>query len=208
MLLEVVSAMIQPALPSFRPLRGLVAGAFALALYTAMGLGANHARAADPATLAALRTGDMRALVVHEAARPVPSAVLLDAEDGEHALEDWRGQWVLLNFWATWCAPCRHEMPGLDRIAAELGGPDFVVLPVATGRNPLPAIRRFFEETELQNLPILRDPQQHFAREMAVFGLPVTVLIDPEGREVARLTGDAAWDGPDARALLAAALGR
>jgi hypothetical protein len=99
-------------------------------------------------------------------------------------------------------------MPGLNRIAADLGGEDFVVLPVATGRNPVPAIRRFYAETGLANLPVLRDPVQRFAREMAVFGLPVTVLIDPEGREVARLTGDAEWDGAEARALLAAVLGR
>lgn len=149
----------------------------------------------------------MRKLVVHAAPREVPAAVLLDAEDAPHALEDWRGRWVLLNFWATWCPPCRHEMPGLDRIEAELGGADFAVLPVATGRNPLPAIRRFYAETELAHLPVLRDPDQRLARAMGVFGLPVTVLIDPKGREVARLTGDAEWDGPAARSLLAGVLG-
>ena len=180
----------------------------ALALYTAVAAAANPALAADAATLEALRAGDMRKLVVHEAPKPVPAAELLDADDGTHALADWQGQWVLLNFWATWCAPCRHEMPGLDRLEAELGGTDFAVLPVATGRNPLPAIRRFYDETELAHLPVLRDPLQRFAREMAVFGLPVTVLIDPEGREVARLTGDAEWDGAEARALLSAVLGR
>lgn len=177
-----------------------------MVVYTGVAVAAN-AVAADPLGLSALRTGDMRPLVVHAAPRDVPEAVLLDAEDGRHALSDWRGRWVLLNFWATWCPPCRHEMPGLDRIEAELGGERFAVLPVATGRNPLPAIRRFYAEAGLAHLPVLRDPDQRLSRAMGVFGLPVTVLLDPEGREVARLTGDAAWDGAAARALLAAVLG-
>ena len=198
MLLEERSVMI----PLFAPLRTAVL----VAVYTAAALAANLAAAADPATLEALRAGDMRKLVVHSEPRAVPEAVFVDAEDAPHALADWRGKWVVLNFWATWCAPCRHEMPGLDRIEAELGGANFAVVPVATGRNPLPAIRRFFEETELRHLPVLRDPQQTVAREMGVFGLPVTVLIDPEGREIARLTGDADWDGPEARAIFAALL--
>ena len=205
MLLEVASAM---PLPFAAPVARHRVRGIAVALYTALALAANPALAADPAMLESLREGDMRKLVVHDTPRPVPAAELLDGEDDTHALADWRGQWVLLNFWATWCAPCRHEMPGLDRIAGELGGPDFVVLPVATGRNPVPAIRRFYAETGVAHMPVLRDPLQRFAREMAVFGLPVTVLIDPEGREIARLTGDAEWDGAEARALLAAVLGR
>lgn len=175
-------------------------------VYTALAVAANPA-AADPFGLSALRQGDMRPLVVHAAPRALPQAVLLDAEDAPHALADWQGRWVLLNFWATWCPPCRHEMPGLDRIEAELGGNGFAVVPVATGRNPLPAIRRFYAEAGLAHLPVLRDPDQRLSREMGVFGLPVTVLVDPEGREVARLTGDAEWDGAAARAVLEAVLG-
>jgi thiol-disulfide isomerase/thioredoxin len=202
MLLEVASAMPLPLVPAFA--RHLVA----LALYTALAAAANPALAVDPATLEALRAGDMRKLVVHESGRAMPAVELLDAEDGAHALSDWEGRWVLLNFWATWCPPCRHEMPGLDRLAAEFAGTEFAVLPVATGRNPLPAIRRFYAEAQLAHLPVLRDPMQRFSREMGVFGLPVTLLIDPDGREVARLTGDAEWDSPEARALIAAVLGR
>ena len=177
-------------------------------LYTALALAANPALAADPAALRDLRAGDMRALVVHDAPRAVPEAVLLDADDAGHPLEGWQGSWVLLNFWATWCPPCREEMPSLDALEAALGGADFAVLPVATGRNPLPAIRRFYGEAALEHLPILRDPRQALAAEMGVFGLPVTVLLDPDGREIARLTGDADWNGPDARAILEAVLGR
>ena len=170
-------------------------------MYTALLLAANAAMA-DPAALRDLRAGDMRALVIHDTPREVPAALLLDAEGDEHALADWRGRWVVLNFWATWCPPCREEMPALDALQGDLGGDRLAVLPVATGRNPLPAIRRFYAEAGLDHLPILRDPRQGLAADMGVFGLPVTVLVDPNGREVARLTGDADWNGPDARAIL------
>lgn len=172
-------------------------------LYTALALGANAA-AADTAALAALRDGDMRKLNFHEAPRPVPEITLLDAEDGERSLSEYLGRYVVLNFWATWCAPCRHEMPSLDRLEAEFGGDGFAVVPVATGRNSLAGIHRFFEEAEIAHLPILRDTRQELAREMGVLGLPVTVILNPEGQEIARLIGDAEWDSDSARAIVAA----
>ena len=132
----------------------------------------------------------------------VPEAVLLDAEDGEHALADYKGKWVVLNFWATWCAPCRREMPSLERLQAEM--PELAVVPVATGRNAVEGIRRFFEEAGVKTLPILRDPQSQLAHGMGVMGLPVTVILNPEGQEVARLIGDAEWDSDSAKAVLGA----
>lgn len=176
-------------------MRGLL-----LVLYTALALGANPARA-DVAAAQALRAGDMRKLNFHEAAQALPEAVLLDMQDSPHALSQWQGRWVVVNFWATWCAPCRKEMPGLDRLAAQ---GDLAVVTVAVGRNPLPAIRKFFDENGLENLPILRDPKSALAREMGILGLPVTVILNPEGQEVGRLIGDAQWDTPEAQAMLAA----
>lgn len=176
-------------------------------LYTALCLAANAAIAADVATLEALREGDMRKLRFHETATEVPATVFTDPDGGEHRLSDWRGRHVLLNFWATWCAPCRKEMPMLDALQSEFGGDAFEVVTVATGRNSVPGIRRFFEETGVENLPILLDPKQELAREMAVLGLPITVLIDPEGREIARLIGDAEWDSDSAKAIIASLLG-
>ena len=167
-------------------------------LYTALMLGANPV-AAD---VAALRDGDMKKLALHDMPVPVPEAVLLDAEDGEHALADYRGKWVVLNFWATWCAPCRREMPSLDRLQAAM--PEIAVVPVATGRNALPAIERFFAEAGVTGLPIRRDPTSALSRAMGVLGLPVTVILNPEGQEVARLIGDAEWDSDSARAVLGA----
>ena len=175
-------------------------------LYTALCLTANGALAADTAALEALREGDMRKLMFHETAAEVPGTVFTDAEGGEHRLADWQGKYVLLNFWATWCAPCRKEMPMLDALQTEFGGDAFEVVTVATGRNSVPGIRRFFEEIGVEALPILLDPKQELAREMAVLGLPITVLIDPEGREIARLIGDADWNSDSARAIVAALL--
>lgn len=179
---------------------GMMRKMMVVAVYTALAFGANAARAEEVADVAALLIGDMKRLVLH-APEAVPDAVFLDASDGEVPLAKWRGQWVVLNFWATWCAPCREEMPSLGRLQAAM--PGLAVLPVATGRNLLPAITRFYAEAGV-SLPVLRDPQSAFAHQMGVLGLPVTVIIDPEGREVARLIGGAEWDSAEAQAVLAA----
>lgn len=171
-------------------------------LYLALVAGAN---AAD---IASLRAGDMTKLDIHAAPLPTSAAPFTTPEGTSHTLADWRGKYVLLNFWATWCAPCRHEMPALNALQKAHGGPDFEVVTVATGRNALPAIERFFDEAGIDRLPILLDPKQGLAREMAVLGLPISVLIDREGQEIARLQGDADWASESARAIIAALIAR
>ncbi len=175
------------------------------AVYTLAALGANAALA-DPARLSALLTDDMRKLVLHDAPRPVSDEPFTDRAGAEHRLSDWRGKVVVLNFWATWCAPCRKEMPSLDALQAEFGGDRFAVLTVATGRNALPAIDRFFDETGVRNLSVLLDARSKLARDSAVMGLPATLVLDAEGREIGRMVGEADWAGPSARALVAALL--
>ncbi len=174
-------------------------------LYTALAFGANAA-APGQAALEALREGSMMKLVIHAEPAPVPDTGFTDAGGGEHRLSEFRGKYLAVNFWATWCAPCRKELPSLDALNREFGGEDFAVVTIATGRNMLPAITRLFDETGVETLPVLLDRDQALAREMGVFGLPVTVILDPEGREIARMTGDADWSGESARAIVRALL--
>ena len=177
-----------------------------LALYTALALGAITAQA-DPA-LEAVRTGDMKKLMFHSTPEVVPSTAFIDEAEKEHSLEQFRGKYVVLNFWATWCAPCRHEMPMLSNLQAEFQGDGFEVVTIATGRNSLTGMKKFFDEIEVDNLPLYRDPKQKLARQMAVLGLPITVILDPEGREIARMRGDAEWDSESAKAIIAALLAK
>lgn len=168
------------------------------ALYLALALGANAAPAQGIADLA---VGGMEKLAVHDAPRAAPGAGLLTPEGAAAALPE--GRPAVVNLWATWCAPCREEMPSLARLHEEMGEEVAVVL-VATGRNDPEAAAAFLEETGAGALLDLRDPEGAFGRAAGVRGLPTTLVIDAEGREVARLEGVAEWDGPEAQALLRA----
>ena len=174
-------------------------------VYLAAGLGANAAVAQD---LSAYLTGEMRGLEIHDAPVAASGLPYLRADESQGSLADYAGQYVVLNFWATWCAPCREEMPSLQNLQSALGGEDFTVVTLATGRNPPQAIRRFFEEIGVTELQEYRDINQQIAREMGVFGLPITVILNPEGQEIARLRGDAHWDSPEALALIGALIGQ
>ncbi|MBL4628132.1 MAG: TlpA family protein disulfide reductase [Roseicyclus sp.] len=152
--------------------------------------------------LSTLLTGDMRGLVVHASPTEASDLPFVQVDESEGTLADYQGQYILLNFWATWCAPCREEMPSLQSLQTMLGGDAFQVVTLATGRNPPQAIRRFFDEEGITTLPQHRDINQQIAREMGVFGLPITVILNPEGEEIARLRGDADWASPEAIALI------
>lgn len=168
------------------------------ALYIALALGANAAHAQG---LAGLAVGEMEKLAVHEAPREGPEAAVQTPDGAPAALPE--GRPAVVNFWATWCAPCREEMPSLARLHEALGEEVAVVL-VATGRNDPEAAAAFLEEVGAEALLDLRDPEGLLGREAAVRGLPTTLVLDAEGREVARLQGIAEWDSPEALALLRA----
>lgn len=171
-------------------------------LYTSLILGANAGHA-DIAAANAARAGDMRKLAFHASPVELPEIALVDEAGSPRTLAEYKGQWVVLNFWATWCAPCRAEMPMLQALEAAMGD-DFSVVTVATGRNSVDGIDKFFAEAGVTTLPKLRDPKSELARNMGVLGLPLTVILNPDGQEVARLIGDAEWDGADAKLLLTA----
>ena len=172
-------------------------------LYLALGLSANAA-SADLAAVAALRDGDMKKLVLFEDARAASAQGYLRENGSTGQLSDYRGKYVFLNFWATWCAPCRKEMPMLSDLQRELGGAAFEVVTLASGRNAPPAMTQFFAEIGVDNLPLHRDPKGDLSREMGVFGLPATVILNPEGQEIGRLQGDADWSSDSAKAVLGA----
>ena len=184
----------------------------AAVLYAAVALGANPVFANDPdsgpdyGSLRDMRRGDMRKLAIPDLPVPVSQVAFEDADGNAVSLAQWRGQTVLVNFWATWCAPCRAEMPSLNALQQELGGADFQVVTIATGRNPLPAIRKFFAEVGLTDLPILRDPKRALSRDMGVLGLPASIILNAQGQEVARMTGDADWHSEDALMFLRAVI--
>jgi thiol-disulfide isomerase/thioredoxin len=122
------------------------------------------------------------------------------------SLADFRGRVILLNFWATWCAPCVAEMPSLDRLEAMLGGKDFTVIALSEDLSPT-AIGPFFSEHGLTRLRRYHDPAGALARAFSLRGLPTTVLIDREGRVLGRFEGPAEWDSPEAVALIRHAIG-
>ena len=172
-------------------------------LYTALGLLANTA-VADTAAIEALREGDMRKLNIHSEPMPGSDVTFVHEDGTEITLAAYEGKYVLLNFWATWCAPCRKEMPDLAELQTELSGDTFEVVTIATGRNPRPAMEAFFDEIGVDNLPLHTDTRQNLARSLGVLGLPVTLVLDPEGNEIARLVGDAEWNSDNAKAVLGA----
>lgn len=154
------------------------------------------------AAIAEMREGEMRKLVLHEEPRPAPQTVFTDLGGAEETLADSNGKVRLVNFWATWCAPCRQEKPALDALQRGLGGEDFAVIAVATGRNSPEAIERFNRDVGVAALDTHLDPRSALAAAMNIPGLPVTVVLDRDGDEIGRLMGGADWDSASARAIV------
>ena len=131
------------------------------------------------------------------APKSVPELKLADASGRARTLADFRGKVVLLNIWATWCAPCREEMPALDRVQQKLGGPGFEVLALSIDTGGAPAVKRFYDEIGVRSLAVYADPTMRATAALGAMGVPTTLLIDEQGREIGRHTGPAQWDGPE-----------
>jgi len=140
--------------------------------------------------------------ILHEAPKPIASIAFEDGQGRPRSLAEFRGKVVLLNIWATWCGPCRREMPSLDRLQGLLGGSDFEVVALSIDRAGLGPVRKFYADVGIRNLAIYIDSSGRATRELATVGVPATLLIDRDGRELGRLVGPAEWDEPDIVQLL------
>jgi thiol-disulfide isomerase/thioredoxin len=151
-------------------------------------------------------TGQVADFKVAAEPKPVPELVFKTVADKEVKLSDFKGKTVLLNFWATWCAPCKVEMPSLDRLQAQLGGDTFAVVAISSDRAGKRAVDPYFDEAGIK-LARYYDPKNAVGMGLGVTGLPTTILLDAQGRELGRMLGDAEWDSPEAVALVKQAMG-
>lgn len=156
-----------------------------------------------------LARGEVAALTVAEKPLRVPELSFQDAEGRQHMLKDWRGRFVLLNLWATWCVPCRQEMPALDALEGKLGGQDFQVVAVNIDTRDPDKPKAWLKEVGINRLAYFADPQAKVFQDLKAvgraFGMPTTLLIDPEGCEIATLAGPAEWASDDAVKFIQAA---
>ncbi len=153
-----------------------------------------------------LLTGEMADFAYAFPPRGAPSIAFLH-EDRQMTLSDFRGKAVLVNFWATWCAPCLKELPSLDALERDLGGGKFAVVAIAADPRGPKVAQQFLDRLNIEHLKLYADPDLRFA--FAIGGadiLPVSILYDAKGQEIGRLVGEADWSSPEARRLVESAL--
>jgi thiol-disulfide isomerase/thioredoxin len=153
-----------------------------------------------------LNRGAMTSFVLKRTPAELPDVAFVDGSGAPRTLKDFRGKTVLLNLWATWCAPCREEMPALDRLEKDLGSEKFEVVALAVDRGGIAGARKFLDGIKVENLKLYADATTRSGTALKAIGMPTTILIDREGREVGRLPGPAEWDSPEAKTLIEANL--
>jgi thiol-disulfide isomerase/thioredoxin len=216
-----------PQAPRARPPRriAIIAAAVAagalIGVAGVYGIGGLTRNAGDPACkptfdlagrIAPFAKGEVAA--VTPAARPllVPDLAFQDASGTMKKLSDWRGRTVLLNLWATWCVPCRKEMPALDELQAKLGDKDFEVVAVNIDTRDLEKPKTWLRDAGIKSLAYFSDEKAKVFQDLKMvgkaFGMPTSILIDKAGCEIATLSGPAEWASDDAVKLVRAARGR
>ncbi len=133
---------------------------------------------------------------------PAPDMAFLDEQGDKVTLADFKGQSLLVNFWATWCVPCREEMPELDALQRDKGGDDFKVVIISVDRGGLAASRKFLDDIGVKNLALYYDEKGRLARKMKSIGFPSTVLVTRDSKQFGMLTGPAHWNSPSAHQLI------
>ena len=161
----------------------------------AAGLDARKLRAADLDDLA-------RRLKRTDPPVAAPDIAFLSADGTEHRLAEFLGHGMVINLWATWCAPCVEEMPSLARLSKTLAPDDIAVLPLSSDRGGAKAVEAFFQEHGITGLPVLLDPKSAAAHAWHARGIPTSLIIDKQGRERARLEGSADWSTPAAARIV------
>lgn len=160
--------------------------------------------------LAPLAQGEVAGLTMATSPLRLPDLAFEDAEGKPKKLSDWRGRTVLLNLWATWCVPCRKEMPALDRLQAKLGGRDFEVVAVNIDTRDPEKPKNFLKEANLTRLGYFSDQKAKVFQDLKAIGralgMPTSVLVDGKGCEIATIAGPAEWDSDDAVQLITAAV--
>ena len=145
--------------------------------------------------------GELRKFIFSDGTEPLPKPIVLDIN--ENVVEIGSNDDILvINFWATWCAPCKKEMPSLNNLAENMKFDDVRIITVASGRNSKEAIEAFFSDNNLANLNKFRDPKGKIAMSYGVTALPTTVVVDPSRKEIGRIIGDIDWNNKNIRTFL------
>ena len=160
--------------------------------------------------IAPLATGEVAALTMATTPLRLPDLTFEDANGQTKKLSDWRGKTVLVNLWATWCVPCRKEMPALDGLQTKLGGKDFEVVAINIDTRDPDKPKNFLKDANLTNLTYFSDQKAKVFQDLKnigkALGMPTSVLVDPQGCEIANIAGPAEWASDDAIKLVKAAV--
>ena len=194
-----LSASGAPLSRRTRAILGVVA--LVLVAAAAMGVWQTLMQPREPA----LRIPNMKMLA---APRPLPPLDIRDVDGEPVSFDRFRGKVVLLNLWATWCGPCRTEMPGLDRLQAKLGSARFEVVALSTDVGGVKAVREFYDSLSIQHLAIFVEGEANVLAALDAPGLPITLLVDAEGREVGRYLGAADWESAEFARVLDRYIGK
>lgn len=153
------------------------------------------------------RAGKVVSYKIYSLPRALPEISFENAQGKLLTLAGFRGKVVVLNIWATWCSPCREEMPALDRLQATLGGSDFEVVALSIDRGGIPAVRKFFAKVGIKRLVLYVDPSGQAGSILDIIGVPTTLMIDRAGRVLWRVAGAVQWDKPEVISVVRRAIG-
>ena len=172
-----------------------------LLIYATMIIYANESFAherKDWKTLQDLSKGSLKNIIINEEAPTIMELELLTVDGVSKTINSLSNKVTLINFWATWCAPCREEMPSLNKLVKSIDSEHFSIIVIATGRNSDKAIKKFFSEHKLNNLKNFKDPKGKISSSINILGLPTTIIIDQHKNELARYLGSTDWDSQEA----------